>query len=149
MEVRDPFAFSNAQKKSVSLGCPARFTGILPAKLRVKVKVTFGSVLSSTRKSECAVSVLSTKKTIKLLHRTILPFGAEISARLSWIYSRKGALRGSIWLRKHRQSQRKQNPSDRGERHRHRGECDPTQEWFLVRSLKYTFLKNHKMKRNH
>lgn len=40
--VKEPFCFSNAQKNNVSFGCPARLTGMLPAKLLVKGTVTFG-----------------------------------------------------------------------------------------------------------
>ena len=44
--VREPFwpTFSNAQKKSVLLGWPARFTGMLPAKERGREAVMLGSV---------------------------------------------------------------------------------------------------------
>lgn len=49
--VREPFVFSNAQKKSVSFGWPGRFTGIFPAQLRGSGKETFGSAFV-TRKSE-------------------------------------------------------------------------------------------------
>ena len=48
--VKDPFCFSNAQKNRVSLGCPARLTGIFPAKLRAKGTVTLGRA-SLTSKS--------------------------------------------------------------------------------------------------
>ena len=49
--VREPFwpTFSNAQKKSVSLGCPARLTGMLPAKLRGSEPVMFGSVCVTSK----------------------------------------------------------------------------------------------------
>ena len=59
--VRDPFlpAFSNAQKKSVSLRCLARFTGMLPAKLRgsagsVPVMLGSFSVTSKSAKIDSA-----------------------------------------------------------------------------------------------
>lgn len=55
--VSDPFCDSNPQKKSVSFGCPARFTGRFPAKLRASgadekaaAPVIFGSA-SVTSKS--------------------------------------------------------------------------------------------------
>ena len=49
--VREPFApgFSNAQKKRVLLGCPARLTGMLPAKLRGREPVMFGSLLVTSK----------------------------------------------------------------------------------------------------
>ena len=54
--VRDPFCVSNAQKKSVSLGCPAPFTGIFPAKLRGRGAVMLGS-LSVTSKSASGINL--------------------------------------------------------------------------------------------
>jgi hypothetical protein len=42
-EVREPFSFSNAQKKSVLFGCPGRSTGILPAQLLPRGNETFGN----------------------------------------------------------------------------------------------------------
>ena len=50
--VRDPFCFSNAQKNRVSLGCPARLTGMLPAKLRVKGTVTLGRASFTSKSSK-------------------------------------------------------------------------------------------------
>lgn len=58
--VSDPSDFSNAQKNNVSLGCPSRFTGMFPAKLRARgfdvACVTLGSV-SVTSKSRCIVDI--------------------------------------------------------------------------------------------
>lgn len=42
-DVREPFCFSHAQKNSVSLGCPGRSTGMLPAQLRPNGNVIFGN----------------------------------------------------------------------------------------------------------
>ena len=50
--VREPFCFSNAQKNRVLLGCPARLTGIFPAKLRVKGTVTLGRASLTSKSSE-------------------------------------------------------------------------------------------------
>ena len=41
--VNDPGEFSQAQKKSVSLGCPGLSTGMLPAQFRGNGQVTLGS----------------------------------------------------------------------------------------------------------
>lgn len=48
--VKDPLDLSKAQKNSVLLGCPSRFTGMFPAKLRGRESVTLGRV-SVTSKS--------------------------------------------------------------------------------------------------
>ena len=62
--VNEPFCptFSHAQKKSVSLGCPALFTGIFPAKLRGRGPVMLGS-LSVTSKSGSGINLQSDTST--------------------------------------------------------------------------------------
>lgn len=83
--VREPFlpACSNAQKKSVLLGCPARFTGMLPAKLRGSVPrpVMLGK-FSVTSKS--AVKPFQPESRVQRRSGlTALPFRTEVAFWLS------------------------------------------------------------------
>ncbi len=88
--VNEPCACSNAQKKSVSFGWPARLTGMFPAKLRLIGKVTFGSG-SLTRKSTTTVNTCKFVEVVKLgeIRLTILPHWTKISSWFSRIIMRK------------------------------------------------------------
>ena len=73
--VSDPFVDSNAQKKSVLLGCPSRCTPILPAKLRVSGHVTFGkgSVTSKSAGHRAASAPRASNTLRSEGRRTTLP----------------------------------------------------------------------------
>lgn len=60
--VKDPLDLSKAQKNSVLLGCPSRFTGMFPAKLRGRESVTLGRV-SVTSKSVWLLRRVQTEDT--------------------------------------------------------------------------------------
>jgi hypothetical protein len=75
--VNEPFSFSNAQKNSVSLGWPARWTGIFPAQFRGRLHVILGNG-SVTSKSMERVRMRDKSHTESL---TVLPRGTIVSSR--------------------------------------------------------------------
>lgn len=101
--VSDPFSFSKAQKNRVSLSCPARFTGMLPAKLRVSGNVTLGRLSLTWKSSRLSLSHSVYIRDTGRLSLTALPLCAETSTRLSRVDVREG----TIWrLSEHAHGQR-------------------------------------------
>ena len=97
LAVNDPFSFSNAQKNNVSFGCPARWTGILPAKFRGEGPCDVGELLRLLG-SLCVPMIVNIEDGMvgkgdergKGGELTRLPSGAVVVCRFVWVYMGKG-----------------------------------------------------------